>query len=138
MESETMVDEKTDELRNFEEIARYLNPSPGEIPRLENVDIAGLSMPLRSLIGGDHTIYIDFSQRYDLDARIAQATKAGREEVARRLDLTRKRAGILVADVSGHRMTDAAIAAMLHQSFLLGALEKEVIPHRQQHVNVGF
>ncbi len=69
-----MVDEKTDELRNFEEIARYLNPSPGEIPQLQNVDIAGLSMPLRSLIGGDHTIYIDFSHRYDLDARIAQAT----------------------------------------------------------------
>ena len=121
MKGETMVDEQTDELRNFEEIARYLNPSPGEIPQLENVDIAGLSMPLRSLIGGDHTIYIDFSQRYDLDARIAQATKEGREEVARRLDLTRKRAGILVADVSGHRMTDAAIAAMLHQAFLVGA-----------------
>jgi serine phosphatase RsbU (regulator of sigma subunit) len=30
-------------------------------------------------------------------------------------------AGIVVIDVSGHRVTDALLAAMLHQAFLLGA-----------------
>lgn len=113
--------ELADELNNFQEIARYLNPSPGEIPRLEGIEIGGFSMPLRDVIGGDHIIYIDFPQRYDLDSRIAIARSDGREEVARQLDLLRDRAGIMIADVSGHRMTDALIGAMLHQAFLLGA-----------------
>ena len=31
-------------------------------------------------------------------------------------------AGIVLIDVSGHRVTDALLAAMLHQAFLLGAI----------------
>lgn len=110
-----------DELNNFQEIAACLNPSPGEIPTLDGVDIAGLSMPLRDVIGGDHIIYIDFKRRYDLDRRIAQAEEKGQEQVVDKLKKLKHRGGILVADVSGHRMTDALVAAMLHQAFLLGA-----------------
>lgn len=116
-----LEDELAAELRNFEEIARFLNPSPGQIPRLEGVDIHGLCLPLRRRIGGDHLLYVDFNERFDLDKRIQDATRAGREQVAAALRANRERAGILVADVSGHQMTDALIAAMLHQSFLLGA-----------------
>ena len=64
MESTTFQDELTAELKNFEEIAKYLNPSPGEIPELEGVDIHGVSLPLRSVIGGDHILYIDFSSEF--------------------------------------------------------------------------
>jgi serine phosphatase RsbU (regulator of sigma subunit) len=110
-----------DELRNFEEIARLLKPSPGDIPRLRGVDIHGLSLPLQGAVGGDHIIYVDFSKRYDLAARIAEAERAGRREVADKLRLNRRRAGILLVDVSGHRVTDSLVAAMLHQAFLLGA-----------------
>ena len=110
----------TDELDNFQEIARFLNPSPGEIPALDGVDICGVSMPLRGVIGGDHTLFIDFNRRYDLNRRIGEAEEQERPEVAERLRKLRHRAGILVADASGHRMTDAMIAAMLHQAFLLG------------------
>ena len=46
----------------------------------------------------------------------------GRTDVAKALERNRNRAGILVADVAGHRLTDAAQAAMLHQAFLLGVL----------------
>lgn len=116
-----LEDELTSELRNFEEIARFLNPSPGQIPRLEGVDIHGLCLPLRRRIGGDHLLYVDFNERFDLDKRLHDAGLAGREDVAAALRANRERAGILVADVSGHQMTDALIAAMLHQSFLLGA-----------------
>jgi len=42
-----------DELRNFEEIARLLKPSPGEIPRLEGIEVHGTLLPLREAIGGD-------------------------------------------------------------------------------------
>ncbi len=135
--------ELAEELQNFQEIARYLNPSPGEIPRLSGIDIAGLSLPLRDVIGGDHILYVDFNQRYDLDARIAEAEAADLKDVARELRRLRQRAGILVADVSGHRMTDAMIGAMLHQAFLLGVnyeLDRfgEVTTRLFEHINNRF
>ena len=109
-----------DELRNFQEIATTLKPSPGETPTLKGVEIGGVSVPLKELVGGDHVIYIDFNRRYDLSRRIREAETLGRVEVAENLEKCRHRAGILLADVSGHRITDALIAAMLHQAFLLG------------------
>lgn len=112
--------ELLDELRNFREIAKLLNPSPGEVPDLAGIDVFGISMPFREVIGGDHLIYVDFKKRYDLEARIARAEARERHEVAEHLRSLSDRAGILIADVSGHRMTDAVITAMLHQAFLLG------------------
>jgi serine phosphatase RsbU (regulator of sigma subunit) len=109
-----------DELENFQEIVKVLKPSPGEVPTLAGVDIAGLSLPLRGTIGGDHIIYLDFKKRYDLDARIARAAAAGQVNVVEHLKGCKRRAGILVADVAGHRITDGLVAAMLHQAFLLG------------------
>ena len=67
------------ELQNFEEISRFLNLSPGAIPRLPGVDIHGFSMPLRGGIGGDHILYIDFNERFDLDTRIRDAERQGRD-----------------------------------------------------------
>jgi serine phosphatase RsbU (regulator of sigma subunit) len=113
-------DELLDELRNFQDIAKTLKPSPGGIPKLSGIDIGGISIPLKELVGGDHVIYIDFNERYNLDRRIRKAEAAGEHEVAAKLQLNRHRAGILLSDVSGHRITDALIAAMLHQAFLLG------------------
>ena len=79
------LEDLSGELKNFQEIARYLNPSPGEVPRLKGIEISGLSMPLRDVIGGDHILYIDFDRRYDLDRRIAEAKAQGRDEVAEHL-----------------------------------------------------
>jgi serine phosphatase RsbU (regulator of sigma subunit) len=135
--------ELLDELRNFEEIARLLKPSPGEIPHLPGVDIHGLSLPLRGPIGGDHIVYIDFDQRYDLDARIAAARAAGRDDVARNLRRNRQRTGVLLADVAGHRITDALVASMLHQAFLLGVyyeldMQGEVTTRLFEHLKTRF
>ncbi len=110
-----------DELENFTDIARVLAARPGEIPRLPGVDIFGFTLPLSGVVGGDHIVYVDFNRRYDLSERIAAALQAGRKGVAAELEKNRHRAGILVADVAGHRLTDAMVAAMLHQAFLLGA-----------------
>lgn len=131
------------ELQNFEELARFLNPSPGAIPDLKGVDIHGLSLPLRREVGGDHTLYIDFNRRFDLDERIRDAERAGRDTVVRKLRRNRNRAGILVADISGHRMTDALIAAMLHQAFLLGSYYElemfgEITTKIFEHINERF
>lgn len=109
-----------DELRNFQEIATTLKPSPGEIPRLAGVDIGGISIPFKEPVGGDHILYIDFNRRYDLTRRIEEAETEGELDLAVTLRTCHHRAGILLADVSGHRITDALVAAMLHQAFLLG------------------
>jgi serine phosphatase RsbU (regulator of sigma subunit) len=110
-----------DELENFQEIAKFLKPAPGSVPALPGVDIHGVTMPLNGIVGGDHILYIDYRTRYDLDARIARAQAAGHSKIVEQLRLNKERAGILVADVAGHRITDALLVAMLHQAFLLGS-----------------
>ena len=132
-----------EELRNFEQIVRAINPTTDKIPRLSGVDIHGEVMPLRGVIGGDHLLYLDFNQRYDLDARIEKARAENRGEVAEKLRGNKRRAGVLVADVSGHRATDSVIAAMLHQSFLLGTYYEldmfgEITTRLFEHLNTRF
>ena len=117
-----LVKRLTRELDNFRDIAKYILPTPGEVPRIKGIDVFGGSLPLAGSAGGDHIMYIDFKQRYDLDARIARAQKDGRPDIVAELERCRRKAGIAVVDVAGHRMTDALLAAMLHQAFLLGAL----------------
>ncbi len=112
----------TGELKNFEEIARHIKPPSGEIPVLKGIDIYGETIPLNGLIGGDHIIYVDFKKRYDLEARIRQAEKEGRGRVAANLRRCQRMAGIALVDVSGHQITDAMLAGMLHEAFLLGAI----------------
>lgn len=110
------------EIENLEEIVSRVVPSPGDIPSLAGVEVYGETMPLNGLIGGDHIIYVDFKKRYNLPARIGTARAKGREDLAANLESLYQRAGIVVADVAGHRLTDAILALMLHQAFLLGAM----------------
>jgi len=110
------------ELENFQDIAKYLVPLPGEIPRLQGIDVWGGLLPLNGSVGGDHLTYVDFKHRFDLKARIARARAQGRQDLVEALTRCQHRAGIALIDVSGHRMTDALLAAMLHQAFLLGAI----------------
>lgn len=110
------------ELENFQDIAKYLVPLPGEIPRLQGIDVWGGLLPLNGGVGGDHITYVDFKHRFDLKARIARAQEDGRQDLVERLTRCQQKAGIAVIDVSGHRTTDALLAAMLHQAFLLGAI----------------
>lgn len=132
-----------DELRNFHDVAQFLRPSPGDVPRIAGLDLACLTLPLHDVVGGDHLAWIDFDRRYDLDLRIAEAEKQERTEVSRNLRRLRQRAGVLVADASGHRVTDALVAAMLHQAFLLGVnyeldLFGEVTTHLFDNLNTRF
>jgi len=110
------------ELNNFLNLAEQITPNPGFIPELDGLDIFGGTLPLHSRAGGDHIVYLDFNGRYDLNGRIERAKAEGRMQVVEELERSKCKAGVLVADVSGHRITDAYIAAMLHQAFLLGVL----------------
>lgn len=116
------LEELTGELDNFQDIAAYLIPKPGDVPQLSGIDIYGDTLPLNGVVGGDHLLYVDFKRRYDLDARIRRAAKAGRMDLVENLHQCKQRAGIALADVSGHQITDALLASMLHQAFLLGAI----------------
>ncbi len=131
------------ELKNLEEVLSNIQPTPDKIPRLDGVDIHGLQMPLRGTLGGDHILFVDFNRRYDLDTRIEDAKERGLEDIVHKLRLIRHRAGVLVADVVGHRPTDAVIAAMLHQSFLLGTYYEldmfgEITTRLFEHINTRF
>jgi serine phosphatase RsbU (regulator of sigma subunit) len=131
------------EINNFQNIARNIKPSPGQIPYLPGIDIYGETTPLSGEIGGDHLIYMDFNKRFDMDARISEAISHGKYEVIRKLEETRQKAGILLADVSGHSITDALMTAMLHQSFLVGAsyeltLHGEITVDLFETINLRF
>jgi len=109
------------EIENFVRTVRLIRP-PNLGMRIGQVEVYGNSVFLNGSAGGDHITYVDFARRYDLDRRIRAACDTGATDVAAKLAENRGRLGILVADVSGHQITDALAAAMLHQSFLTGVL----------------
>ena len=120
IENGSSVDFLLSELNNFQEIATHIKPLSGESPIINGIDIYGEVIPFNGVVGGDHIVYVDFNKRYDLDHRIREAEKSGRPDVVEKLYLNKRRTGVLVADVSGHNITDALLAAMLHQAFLTG------------------
>jgi serine phosphatase RsbU (regulator of sigma subunit) len=110
------------ELDNFQNIASYLKPHSGSIPDIPNIDVYGEVIPLNQIVGGDHIIYVDFAQRYDLEQRIQKAKEEKKQWLIDNLIALKTKAAILIADVSGHQITDALLAAMLHQAFLIGVI----------------
>lgn len=108
------------EIINFQNIAKNIKPNPGEIPSVQNLDIYGESIPVIGDISGDHIIYLDFNKRFNLPERIKQAELENKIEIFQKLMSLRNKAGILIADVSGHSITDFLLNAMLHQAFLIG------------------
>ncbi len=103
-------------------LSRRLMPAAGAIPSLPGIDIYGMSVPFNGIVGGDLITYINFQERFDLDARICTALTRGQERKANALRSLKRKGGVLVADVAGHDFTDAARALMLHQAFHTAAL----------------
>jgi serine phosphatase RsbU (regulator of sigma subunit) len=120
--AELLLHQLTNELKNFEDIAKYLLPQAVDVPQLSGIDIYGGTLALKGAVGGDHLIYVDFKRRFDLDVRISQARRDERWEVVENLERCQRTAGIVLVDVSGHQVTDALLTAMLHQAFLLGSI----------------
>jgi serine phosphatase RsbU (regulator of sigma subunit) len=130
------------ELDNFVQTFKLLRPRSSHV-EIGGIEIYGDSVFLNGTVGGDHMVIVDFAERYDLDKRIRMANEEGRQAVAARLAENRDRIGLLIADVSGHQMTDALVAAMLHQAFLTGVLYEldrfgEVTTHLFENLNTRF
>jgi len=122
-----MINNKSIELNNMQaefdnlyKISKNLQPLSGEMPILKNIDIYGEVIPFNKIAGGDHIIYIDFNQRYDLKHRILKAENNSDYRIADNLKKCQHKAGILLADAAGHNITDVILTAMLHQAFLTG------------------
>ena len=61
-----------------EYLRKRLMPVEGAIPHLPGIEMYGNSIPAES-VGGDVFEYINFQQRYDIDARIARADLLAKE-----------------------------------------------------------
>src|SRR5262245_19254461 len=61
-----------------EYLRKRLMPVEGAIPHLAGIDMYGDSIPAGS-VGGDLFEYINFQQRYNIDARIAAALRLSAE-----------------------------------------------------------
>src|ERR1700730_2112460 len=61
-----------------EYLRKRLMPVEGAIPHLDGIDMYGNSIPADG-VGGDLFEYINFQQRYNIDARIARALKLSAE-----------------------------------------------------------
>ncbi|MGZ4814402.1 MAG: PP2C family protein-serine/threonine phosphatase [Terriglobales bacterium] len=59
-------------------LRQRLMPVEGAIPHLPGIEMYGNSIPAGS-VGGDLFEYINFQQRYDIDARIARAQRLAKE-----------------------------------------------------------
>ncbi len=140
--SHTYLLEIDQEIENFLDLISRIRP---DLPGVElgPIEVYGGSRYISGAAGGDHIIYVNFNSRYDLDRRIERARSKGREKVASNLERNRDRIGVLLADVSGHRLTDALVTAMLHQSFLTGVLYEldrygEVTTRLFENLNTRF
>src|SRR5262249_56430761 len=61
-----------------EYLRKRLMPVEGAIPQIPGIEMFGNSVPVRT-VGGDLFEYINFQQRYDIDARIERALRLSRE-----------------------------------------------------------
>src|SRR4029077_12492204 len=61
-----------------EYLRKRLMPVEGTIPHVEGIEMYGNSIPAES-VGGDLFEYINFQQRYDIEARIARALRLSKE-----------------------------------------------------------
>ena len=61
-----------------EYLRERLMPVEGAIPHVQGIEMYGSSIPA-GIVGGDLFEYINFQQRYDIDARIQRALKRSKE-----------------------------------------------------------
>ena len=72
-----MTSEHTD-LSIDDYLRERLMPVEGSIPHISGIEMYGDSIPVET-VGGDLFEYINFQQRYDIDARIQQALNLSEE-----------------------------------------------------------
>jgi serine phosphatase RsbU (regulator of sigma subunit) len=72
-----MAEPDTDEMID-DYLRKRLMPVEGAIPQIRGIEMYGDSVPV-GIVGGDLFEYINFQQRYDIDARIQRALRLSKE-----------------------------------------------------------
>jgi len=113
------------EINNLEKYIKAIIPTSGEIPSVKGYDVYGESFQLNKYLGGDHIIYVDFKKRYDIDMLIKNTLESNKSDIEKdkiinNLNKIKTKAGILIADVSGHDKTDIVLTNGFHQAFMTG------------------
>jgi serine phosphatase RsbU (regulator of sigma subunit) len=72
-----MAEPYTDEMID-DYLRKRLMPVEGAIPQIPGIEMYGNSVPV-GIVGGDLFEYINFQQRYDIDARIQRALRSSKE-----------------------------------------------------------
>src|SRR3989338_2358652 len=122
--TEWTAKEKDAELINFEDKASLALPNPRRLPKLPGIDYHYGIRPYKGAVGGDHIAVVNFND-YALKKKIKAAYDSGNSQLAKTLEKNFDRFGIMVADVSGHMMTDNVLANYLQGAFRTG-VEYEV------------
>jgi serine phosphatase RsbU (regulator of sigma subunit) len=112
-------EDKLRELLHFQEIASLVLPRKEKFPKLNSIDYFARIEPYKGCVSGDHIIIVNFNE-YKLKEKIKDAEKRGLDDLAEQLKKNVDSFGILVADVSGHQLTDSLIVNYLHAAFKLG------------------
>jgi serine phosphatase RsbU (regulator of sigma subunit) len=116
-----------------EYLRKRLMPVEGTIPQLAGIDMYGNSIPAGS-VGGDLFEYINFQQRYNIDARIARALKLStdyldplpkgqtpRNSVDAHVQWLKSKPGYSAVDAAGYRRAKSSeqlrIAEDLHELY---------------------
>ena len=88
-----------EEIENYLTVLGRIRPHRAA-ERLETIDVYGESHYLSGAAGGDHIIYLNFDQRYDIQRRSDHALSEGNGHVAAKVLQNRDRIGVLLADVN--------------------------------------
>lgn len=107
------------ELLHYQQLAALTLPSKEKLPHLPNIDYFAAVEPYKGCVGGDYLAVINFSE-YNLAERIKDAEAAGDPELGRRLSKSLDTFCIVVADVSGHMLTDGMMAFYLDSGLRTG------------------
>jgi serine phosphatase RsbU (regulator of sigma subunit) len=73
----SLIEPRTDPTID-EYLRERLMPAQGQIPHIPGIEMFGNSIPAKT-VGGDLFEYINFQQRYDIDARVQQAQRLSKE-----------------------------------------------------------
>jgi len=117
--SEWTKDELVDELLHFQELASLALPRQDHLAKLSGIDYFVGIEPCKGCVGGDHVAIVNFEE-YNLKEKIVEAQEVGNATLAATLERNLDSFGILVADASGHMITDNTTINYLHGAFKIG------------------
>jgi serine phosphatase RsbU (regulator of sigma subunit) len=112
-------DELVDEVNHFMNVSSLALQRKEHYPRLENIDYFAAVEPYKGCVGGDHIIIVNF-YHYHIKDRIIHAREQGKDRLVDTLVKNLYKIGILIADVSGHMITDHVTVNYLDAAFRTG------------------